>query len=103
MALRRAHPAAIAAASDGSVLINVVSLLPARLQEQLGKQLGADELLFIGIALNRKDAERVIHRLDNAAAEASAHVLGRANRQVEPAVATPKALKARRRSKKAQR
>jgi hypothetical protein len=74
MASRRAHPAAIAAASDGSVLINLVSLLPEVLQEQLSRTLGAP--LFIGVPLSEREAGSVVARLDNAAAEASAQVLG---------------------------
>jgi hypothetical protein len=75
MALRRAHRAAIAAASDGSVLINVVDLLPAAVQARLGKELGV-ATVFVGVPLNERDAEAVVVRLDGAAAEASAHLLG---------------------------
>ncbi len=75
MASRRAHPAAIAAASDGSVLINVVALLPDGVQAQLAAALGAAPL-FVGVPLNRRDAGHVVARLDGAAAEASAHLLG---------------------------
>jgi hypothetical protein len=75
MALRRAHQAAIAAASDGSVLINVVDLLPAAVQARLGKALGATTV-FVGVPLNERDAEAVVFRMDGAAAEASAHLLG---------------------------
>ena len=74
MATRRVHPAAIAAASDGSVLINVIGLLPASMQQRLGAELG--EPVFVGIALSRRDAGQVMARLDGAAAEASAHLLG---------------------------
>ena len=75
MAPRRAHQAAIAAASDGSVLVNVVGLLPDALQAQLSRALGASSL-FVGVPLNEKDAAQVVARLDGAAAEASAHLLG---------------------------
>jgi hypothetical protein len=75
MAPRRAHQAAIAAASDGSVLINVVGLLPDAVQSQLSRALGATSL-FIGVPLNEKEAAEVVARLDGAAAEASAHLLG---------------------------
>jgi hypothetical protein len=74
MASRRAHPAAIAAASDGSVLINLVSRLPEELLEQLSRTLGAP--LFIGVPLSEREAGAVVARLDNAAAEASAQLLG---------------------------
>ena len=76
MAPRRAHQAAIAAASDGTVLINVVGLLPDAVQLQLSRALGATSL-FIGVPLNESDAAQVVVRLDGAAAEASAHLLGR--------------------------
>jgi hypothetical protein len=75
MALRRAHRAAIAAASDGSVLINVVDLLPPDVQTRLGKALGVANV-FVGVPLSERDAEAVVIRLDGAAAEASAHLLG---------------------------
>ena len=86
MAARRAHQAAIAAASDGSVLINVVGLLPDSMQVRLSKQLGA--AVFIGVALSEREAEDVVARLDGAAAEASAHLLGgRAKRPAKPKAA----------------
>ena len=75
MAPRRAHRAAIAAASDGSVLINVVELLPEDVQNRLGEALGTTQL-FIGIPLKQREAADVVARLDGAAAEASAQLLG---------------------------
>jgi hypothetical protein len=74
MATSSPHPAAIAAASDGSVLINVVALLPVALRQRLQAQLGAP--VFVGIALSEHDTSQVVARLDGAAAEASAHLLG---------------------------
>src|SRR5262245_11058927 len=74
MALRRVHPAAIAAASDGSILINVIGLLPATVQERLGSELGGQ--VFVGVALSQAQARQVVARLDDAAAEASARLLG---------------------------
>ena len=75
MAPRRAHGAAVAAASDGSVLINVVNLLPEEVQNQLGLALGTSRL-FVGVPLGQREAADVVARLDGAAAEASAHLLG---------------------------
>ena len=75
MAPRRAHQAAIAAASDGSVLINVVELLPPEVQDRLGEALGTRQL-FIGVPLKLREAAEVVARLDGAAAEASARLLG---------------------------
>lgn len=75
MAPRRAHQAAIAAASDGSVLINVVELLPEDVQTRLGEALGTSQL-FIGVPLKQREAADVVARLDGAAAEASALLLG---------------------------
>ena len=75
MAPRRAHRAAIAAASDGSVLINVVELLPEDVQDRLGEALGTTQL-FIGIPLKQREAADVVARIDDAAAEASARLLG---------------------------
>src|SRR5436190_18039286 len=75
MAPRRAHQAAIAAASDGSVLINVVELLPDDVQDRLGEALGTTQL-FIGVPLKQREAADVVARLDGEAAEASAQLLG---------------------------
>jgi hypothetical protein len=75
MTPRRAHQAAIAAASDGSVLINVVELLPDDVQNRLGEALGTSQL-FIGVPLKQREAADVVARLDGAAAEASALLLG---------------------------
>ncbi len=74
MAPRRAHQAAIAAASDGSILINVVELLPDDVQDQLGLALGTTQL-FVGVPLGQREAADVVARLDGAAAEASAYLL----------------------------
>jgi hypothetical protein len=91
MALRRAHQAAIAAASDGSVLINVVGLLPEDVQAELSRRFGTKPV-FVGIPLSEGDALEVVLRLDGAAAEASAHLLG--GRGARPAPRRKKAGKA---------
>jgi len=100
--------AAIAAASDGSVLINVVSLLPTALQRRLSQHLGRADPIFVGIPLSGKEAEAVVARLDDAAAEAAALVLGR--RQLKTATPSlpsvkggPGAAAPRKRSNPAQR
>ena len=79
MASRRAHRAAIAAASDGSVLINVVELLPEDVQDRLGEALGTTQL-FVGVPLKQREAADVVARLDGAAAEAAAQLLGSRSR-----------------------
>jgi hypothetical protein len=76
MASRRAQPAAIAAASDGSVLINVIELLPVGVQTKIQEALGT-RTCFVGIPLSAEDAGAVIARIDGAAAEASARWLSR--------------------------
>jgi hypothetical protein len=93
MASRRAHQAAIAAASDGSVLINLVSLLPDVLQEQLSRTLGSP--LFIGVPLSEREAASVVARLDDAAAEASARLLGSRPKKAGTKAAASKARKRR--------
>jgi hypothetical protein len=90
MAPRRAHRAAIAAASDGSVLINVVELLPDDVQDRLGEALGTTQL-FIGIPLKQREAADVVARLDGAAAEASAHLLSGRGVLSSPARRKPRA------------
>jgi hypothetical protein len=89
MAPRRAHRSAIAAASDGSVLINVVELLPEDVQERLGEALGTMQL-FVGVPLAQREAAEVVARLDDAAAEASARLLG-GRAPVAPAPSKPRA------------
>lgn len=101
MAPRRAHTAAIAAASDGTVLINVVELLPDEVQNRLGEALGATQL-FIGVPLKQREAADVVAHLDGAAAEASAKLLasrGAALSASAPAARTRKA-KSKSRSKR---
>jgi hypothetical protein len=83
MAPRRAHRAAIAAASDGSVLINVVELLPEDVLNRLGEALGTNQL-FVGVPLQQREAADVVARLDGAAAEASAQLLGSRPRPPAP-------------------
>jgi hypothetical protein len=90
MAPRRAHGAAIAAASDGSVLINVVELLPEDVQNRLGEALGTTQL-FIGVPLKQREAAEVVARLDDAAAEASARLLGGRSVATPAAVRKPRA------------
>lgn len=53
----------------------MVDLLPEDVQNQLGLALGTSEL-FVGIPLGQREAAEVVARLDGAAAEASAHLLG---------------------------
>ncbi|MDF3069493.1 MAG: hypothetical protein K0R38_5094 [Polyangiaceae bacterium] len=75
MASRRAQSAAIAAGSDGSVMINLVELLTEDMRARLTKQLGSPAL-FVGVPLSEKEAVEVVSRLDGAAAEASAKLIG---------------------------
>lgn len=86
MKSRPAHLAAIAAASDGSVLINLVAELPVTLQAKLAQALGA--AVFVGVALGEHEAHQIVERLDDAAAEASARLLG--IRREKPAPSLPK-------------
>jgi hypothetical protein len=104
MAPRRAHRAAIAAASDGSVLINVVELLPEAVLDRLGEALGTTQL-FVGVPLKQREAADVVARLDGAAAEASAQLLGGRTRAAAPSERklpsrSPARPKAKKRSKR---
>jgi len=92
MASRRSQPAAIAAASDGSVLINVIELLPVGVQATIQEALGT-RTCFVGIPLSAQDAGAVIARIDGAAAEASARLLSSRPARVKR---TPKAARKRR-------
>lgn len=75
MASRRAQHAAVAAGSDGSVLINLVELLTDDMRARLAKQLGSPAV-FVGVPLSEKEAGEVVVRLDGAAAEAAAKLIG---------------------------
>jgi hypothetical protein len=72
-------------------LINVVDLLPDDVQNQLGLALGTSQL-FVGIPLGQREAADVVARLDGAAAEASAHLLGDRAARVAP---SPRPVKSR--------
>lgn len=48
--------------------------LSARVRERLEQELGSH--VFVGVALDERDAGEVVARLDGAAAEASAQLLG---------------------------
>jgi hypothetical protein len=90
MASRRDHPAAIAAASDGSVLINLVELLPDDVMARIRKHLGT-ATLFVGVPLSERDAIGVVARLDGAAAEASAQLLGHRTQRAKRAKTSSRA------------
>jgi hypothetical protein len=75
MPKRRSHPAELALAIDGSVLLNVTSLLDEPTRSAIARATGNADNVFIGVALTGTDARRVRRKLDDASAEAAAVVL----------------------------
>lgn len=63
----------------------MVEALPEDLRSRLSEHLG-ERQVFVGVPLNEQDAVQVVARLDGAAAEASAQLLGgRAKNRKKPA------------------
>jgi hypothetical protein len=80
---------AIAAASDGTVLVNLVEQLPGELVGKIIKHLGGAPV-FVGVLLNEREASRVVARIDNAAAEAAATVISARSAPKKPRAKAPK-------------
>jgi hypothetical protein len=65
-------------------MINLVELLTDDMRARLTKQLGTPAV-FVGIPLTEREAVEVVARLDGAAAEAAAKVIGaRAKPRAKP-------------------
>jgi hypothetical protein len=74
----RIHAAALALASDSTIVVNVAHLFntqDARRLLQLSTELGGE--LFIGVTLTQREAKEAAGWLEGAAAEVVGHVGGR--------------------------
>lgn len=82
MARRKAHAAALALASDGTLLLNVAADAGdddlEALLEQARKSGGS---VFIGVPLSTAEARRVAKRLEHSSAESAALILAARSRR----------------------
>ncbi len=75
MARKRAPCAPLALALDGSVLLNVTSLLDAATVAKVAAALAVDPAaLFIGTTVPKAHRAQVLTRIDDAAAEVAARI-----------------------------
>ena len=75
---RRIHKADVALTSQGALVVNVAALVSAPCVETLiARALDEEGELFIGIVVSEREKQMLLERLDNAAAEALAVVIGK--------------------------
>jgi hypothetical protein len=86
------HEAGLAVTLDGTVLISVAQFTRKKSPKKLLRlALAEDGDVFIGVAMNEVEAGLTLMRLENAAAEAAAKVVGeRQRRRRETARKRPK-------------
>ena len=79
---RRIHGATLALAPDGTVFVGLAQFGDGEsLEELLRRALEEDGEVFVGVALSAKERSRAALRVDNAAAEAAAYVIGKRQRR----------------------
>jgi hypothetical protein len=78
---RRIHGATLALAPDGTVFVGLAQFGGASPEELLRRALEEDGEVFVGVALSAKERSRAALRVDNAAAEAAAYVIGKRQRR----------------------
>lgn len=87
MARKRTPGAPLALALDGSVLLNVSSLLDAATVAKVATALSVDpSALFIGTAVPAPHRAQVLTRIDDAAAEVAARIQAQARTKPKRAV-----------------
>ena len=75
---RRIHKADVAVTSRGALVVNVAALVNASYVEMLiARALDEEGEIFIGIVVTEEEKLVLLERLDNAAAEALAMVIGK--------------------------
>jgi hypothetical protein len=73
MATKKPHAAALALASDGTLLLNVAGETgDDDLDELLERAKASSDSVFVGIPLSAAEARRVAQRLEHSGAEAAA-------------------------------
>lgn len=79
---RRVHLAPMAITSDGDVLLNAATIAGATDLEAVVRAAKNDGLaVFVGVILSPRETEFVLSRLDNAADEAAARLVGQRRRR----------------------
>lgn len=82
MARKKPHAAALALASDGTLLLNVAADVDSDDLETLIKRARASsQRVFVGVPLTAAEARRVAQRLEHSGAEAAALVLAARKKQ----------------------
>jgi ABC-type molybdate transport system permease subunit len=72
----------IAFAINGTILINVAELVDVgNVSNVIDAAAAVNATVFVGVPLDARDAKLVLTRLDNAAAEAVAQIVGRQRRR----------------------
>ena len=75
---RRIHKADVAVTSQGALVVNVAALVNAPYVDKLiARALDEEGEIFIGIVVTEEEKQVLLERLDNAAAEALAMVIGK--------------------------
>ena len=75
---RRIHKADVALTSHGALVVNVAALVNAPYIDKLiARALDEEGEIFIGIVVTEEEKQVLLERLDNAAAEALAMVIGK--------------------------
>lgn len=79
---RRVHLAPIALTSDGDVLINIAKLASSADFETIVRAAEREHrAIFVGVMLSSRETEFAMARLDNAADETAACIVGRRRRR----------------------
>jgi len=74
---KRIHAAPLAVTLDGTVLVSIAEFTRKKNPKELLRIALAEKGdLFIGVAINARETNQVVMRLDNAAAEAAGGVVG---------------------------
>jgi len=73
---RKIHQAPVALTTAGALVVNVAGFGPTNIEGLIARALDDDAELFIGIVVEESEREILLGRLDNAAAEAVAMVVG---------------------------
>lgn len=77
---RRIHKAPVAVTTEGALVVNVSGFGPTSIEGLIARALDDDAELFIGVVVDEDERELLLERLDNAAAEAVARVIGKRKR-----------------------
>lgn len=74
---RKIHKAHVAVTTEGALVVNVAGFGPTNIEGLIARALDDDAELFIGVVVDDEERDLLLERLDNAAAEAVAKVVGK--------------------------